>query len=104
MSLFCLKYRKNTESEKPKIERAKKEIITLSWKCVMFNKKKQKCIIKQETSGLLSNVVVKTPLNNIQCYVIYFSKIYNKCKSEQLCFNRRYIHAWNGFKTVWIYV
>ena len=38
--IFSLKYRKNTESEKPKIERAKKELITLSWKCVIFNKKK----------------------------------------------------------------
>ena len=40
----------------------------------MFDKKKQRYIKKQETSGLLSDLVVEIPLSNIQYYWYIFQR------------------------------
>ena len=63
MLSYCLKCRKNTESKNPKVVQTKNGIIMLLSTCVVCNSKKS--IKEQEASGLLSSLVVKTPLNKI---------------------------------------
>ena len=54
-------------SKKPKIVKTKKRKLfkMLSSKCAVFHTKKSKFIKKQEASGLLSTLRLKTPLSNI---------------------------------------
>ena len=66
LSYHCLKCRKNTDTENPKV------VGTKDWKnyaiikmCVMCDSKKSKFIKEQETSGLLSSFGIKTPLSKI---------------------------------------
>ena len=58
MSFYCLKCRKNTRQDK------KMKTILLS-KCVVCGSKKSRLIKEQETSGLLSNLVIRTALDKI---------------------------------------
>ena len=66
MILHCLKCRKNTESKSPKVARAKNRRIMLLSKCEVSEKYKiSKFIKKQEASGLLSSLGIKTPVSKI---------------------------------------
>ena len=65
MLSYCLKCRKNTESENPEVVRNKNGRIILLSKCVVCNSKKSKFIKDQEASGLLSSLGIKTPSNKI---------------------------------------
>ena len=60
MLLYCLKCRKNTESKNPKVVSTKKRR-----KGAVCDSKKSKFIKKEEVSGLLSTLGMKTPLNKI---------------------------------------
>ena len=62
MLWYCLKCRKNTESENPKVARIKNGRIMLLLKCAVCDSKKSKFIKQQEASGLLSILGIKTPL------------------------------------------
>ena len=65
MLSYCLKCRKNTESENSQVVRTKNRRIMLLSKCAVCNSKKPKFIKEQEASGLLSSLGIKTPLNKI---------------------------------------
>ena len=65
MLSYCLKCRKNTESKNSKVVRAKNARIILLSKCGVCDCKKSKFIKEQEARGLLSSLVIKTPLNKI---------------------------------------
>ena len=65
MLSYCLECRKNTESKNPKVERTKNGRIMLLSKCAVCDSKKSKFIKRQEASGLLSSLEIKTPLNKI---------------------------------------
>ena len=66
MILHCLKCRKNTESKSPKVAQAKNRRIMLLSKCEVSAKYKiSKFIKKQEASGLLSSLGIKTPVSKI---------------------------------------
>ena len=65
MLSYCLKCRKNTESKNSKVVRAKNGRIILLLKCGVCDCKKSKFIKEQEARGLLSSLVIKTPLNKI---------------------------------------
>ena len=65
MLSYCLECRKNTESKNPKVERTKNGRIMLLSKCAVCDSKKSKFIKRQEASGLLSSLEMKTPLNKI---------------------------------------
>ena len=65
LSYYCLKCRKNTESKNPKVARTKNGRIMLLSECAVCGSKKSKFIKKQESSGLLSSLGIKTPLNEI---------------------------------------
>ena len=63
MLLYCLKCRKNTVSEKPKVVKTKNRGIMLLSKCVVWDCRKLKFIKEQVATGLLSFLWIKTPLN-----------------------------------------
>ena len=63
MLSVCLKYRKNTESKNPKVERTKIGRIMLLSKCAVCDSKKSKFTKQQEGSGLLTSLGIKTPLS-----------------------------------------
>ena len=65
MLSYCLKYRKNTETENPKVARTKNGRIMLLSKCAVCYSKKSKFLKKQEGSGLLSSLGIKTPLSKV---------------------------------------
>ena len=65
MLSYCLKYRKNTESENTKFENKKKGKIMLLSKYVVCDSKILKFIKEQEASGLLSRLGINTPLSKI---------------------------------------
>ena len=64
MLSYSFKCRKNTESKNPKRARTKIGRIMLLSECAVFNSKKSK-FIKQEVSGLLSRLEIKTPYSKI---------------------------------------
>ena len=65
MLLYCLKYRKYTESKNPKVAKTKIGRIMLLSKYEVCNSKKSKFIKQQEASALLNSLGIKTPLNKI---------------------------------------
>ena len=65
MLSYCLKYRKNIESENPKVTRTKNGRIMLLSKCAVCGCKKSKFIKQQEANGLLSSLGIKATLSKI---------------------------------------
>ena len=63
MLLYCLKYRKNTESKNPKVESTKSRKIMLLSKYALCYVRKLKLIKEQEASGLLISLGINTPLS-----------------------------------------
>ena len=59
----CLKCKKNKENFDPKVLKTKNGRTRLSSKCAVCVCKKSKFIKKQEAKGLLSSLVLKTPVN-----------------------------------------
>ena len=65
MLSYCLKCKRNTESNNPKdLETTNGKAIILS-KCAICGSKKSKFIKQQEAKGLLSNLGPRIPLNKI---------------------------------------
>ena len=64
MSYYCLKCRKYTESINSSVSKTNNGKTLIS-KCVICGRKKSRFIKKQEASGILSNLVLKAPLNKI---------------------------------------
>ena len=65
MLLYCLKYRKNSESKNPKVVMTKNRRIILLSKWEVCNSKISKFIKEQEASGILSNLGIKASLSKI---------------------------------------
>ena len=65
MSSYCLKCRKNTESINPRVSRTNNGKTMILSKCAICRSKKSRFIKKQEASGILSYLGIKTPLNKI---------------------------------------
>ena len=61
----CLKCRKNTEGQNPKVIKTKNRRIMFLSKCVVCDSEKSKFIKEQEASGLLSSLGIKTTLSKI---------------------------------------
>ena len=71
--LFCLKCRKNTESINPRVSKTNNGKTMLSSKCAVCGSKKSRFMKKQEASGKLSNLTLKTLLNKIPllCNILF---------------------------------
>ena len=91
MLSYCLKDRKNTESKNLKVVKTNKEKAMLSSKCAVCDSTKLKFINKQQAS--------KLPL--IGDILLWKYKM-NEIVNELLLVED--IHAWNAFKTAWIYL
>ena len=62
---YCLKCWKNLENKNPKVLKIKSRRRMVLSKCAMCDSKKSKLIKKQEASGYLSSLAIKTPLSKI---------------------------------------
>ena len=62
---YCLKFRKNTESNNLKVVKTKSGRIMLLSKCAVCNSKNSKFINKQEARRLLNSLGIKKPLSKI---------------------------------------
>ena len=65
MLSYSLKFRKNTEGINPRASRTNNGKIRILSKCAICGSKKSRFIKKQEASGILNNLGLKTPLNKI---------------------------------------
>ena len=64
MLSYCLKCKRSTESINPKVLKTTNGKAIILSKCAICGSKKIK-IKEQEAKGLLSNLVLRTPLNKI---------------------------------------
>ena len=65
MSIHYLMCRKNTESINSRVSKTNNGKTMILSKCAICGSKKSRFIKKQEASGILSNLSLKTPLNKI---------------------------------------
>ena len=65
MESYCLKYKKYTKSMNPQVSSTSNGKLMILSKCAICGSKKSKFIKKQEASGLLSKLGIKTPLSKI---------------------------------------
>ena len=65
MLSYCLKCKKNTESINPKVSKTSNGKTMVLSKYAICGRKKSKFTKKQQAKGLLSKLVVRTPLNKI---------------------------------------
>ena len=63
MIFYCLKCKKNTESINPRVLKSNNGKTMILSKCAICGSKKSKFIKKQEASGILSSLGIRTPLN-----------------------------------------
>ena len=65
MKSYCLKCRKNTENINPRVSKTSNGRTMILSKCAICGSKKSRFIKDQEAKGLLSNLVVRTPLSKV---------------------------------------
>ena len=65
MLSYCLKCKKNTENINPKVSKTTNGKAMILSTCAICNSKTSKFIKEQQAKGLLSNLGIRTPLNNI---------------------------------------
>ena len=67
-----MKCRKNTEIVNSKSFKSKNGRLIMQSKCPLCRIKKSRFVKEQEAKGLLSNLGIKTPLNQIQLLNVLF--------------------------------
>ena len=65
MLSYCLKCKRNIESITPKVSKTTNGRMMILSTCAICGSKKSKLIKQQEAKGLLSNLGLRTPLNNV---------------------------------------
>ena len=65
MESYCLKFKKYTKNINPQVSSTSNGKLMIFSKCAICGSKKSKFIKKQEASGLLSKLGIKTPLSKI---------------------------------------
>ena len=65
MKSYCLKCRKDTENINPRVSNTSNSKTMILSKCAICGSEKSRFIKKQEASGILSNLGLKTTLNKI---------------------------------------
>ena len=68
MESYCLKCKKHTKNIDPQVTSTSNGKFMILSKCAICGSKKSKFIKKQEASGLLSKLGIKTPLSKIPIY------------------------------------
>ena len=72
MKINCIICKKDTENKNPKVFKTKNKRIILKSICSECNNKKSRFISKNEESGLLSSLGIRTPLSKIPGLNILF--------------------------------
>ena len=72
MKSYCVKCRKNTEILNSKSFKTKNGRLIMQSKYPVCSIKKLRFVKEQEAKGLLSNLGIKTPLNQIQLLNVLF--------------------------------
>ena len=72
MLSYRLKCKKNTESINPKVSKTTDGKMMILSKCAICGSKKPKFIKEQQAKGLLSNLDIRTLLNKIPIYEIFY--------------------------------
>ena len=72
MKTYCTVCKKDTENKNPKVFKTKNERLILKSICSVCNKTKLRFISKNEGSGLLSSLRIRTPLSKIPRLNILF--------------------------------
>ena len=67
----CLKCKKNTKSINPRVLKTSNGKTMILLKCSICNSRKIKFVKRQEASGILSSVGIRSPLSKIPVLVIY---------------------------------
>ena len=62
---YCIVCKKDTENKNPKVFKTKNERLILKSVCSECNNKKSTFVSKNEGSGLLSNLGIRTPLSKV---------------------------------------
>ena len=65
MKSYCLKCRKDTENRDSKVLGSSNGRVMILSKCAICGSEKTRFIKNQEAKGLLSKLVIKTPLNKV---------------------------------------
>ena len=65
MITYCLKCKINTKNIDAKMIKTKNSRVILSSKCTVCGSKNSRFMKEQESSGILSSVGIRTPLNKI---------------------------------------
>ena len=65
MKTYCVVCEKDTENKNPKVFKTKNGRLILKSTCSKCNNKKSRFISKNEGSGLLSSLEIRTPLSKI---------------------------------------
>ena len=65
MESYCLKCKKYTKNINPQVSSTSKGKLIILSKCAIYGSRKSKFINKQEASGLLSKLGIKTPLSKV---------------------------------------
>ena len=65
MKSYCLKCRKDTENVNSRVSKTSNNRIMILSKCAKYGSKKSRFIKNQEAKGLLSNLVIRTPLSKV---------------------------------------
>ena len=69
MESYCLKCKKYTKNINPQVSSTSNGKLMILSKCAICGSKKSKFINKQEASGFLSKLVIKTPLIKVPILV-----------------------------------
>ena len=72
MKTYCIVCKKDRENKNPKVFKTKNGRMILKSTCSVCNYKKSRLISKNEGSGLLSNLGIRTPLSKIPGLNILF--------------------------------
>ena len=72
MKTYCIVCEKDTENKNPKVFRTRNKKLTIISTCSVCNNRKSRFISKNEGSGLLSNLGIRTPLSQIPLLNVLF--------------------------------
>ena len=72
MNTYYVKCKKNSKNLNSKIFKTKNNRLIMQSKCNDCGIKKSGFVKEQETKGLLSNLVIKTPVNKIPLFNLLF--------------------------------
>ena len=72
MKNYCIVCKKDTENKNPRIFKTRNGRLILKSTCLVCNNKKSRFISKNEGSGLLSSLGIRTPLSKIPGLDIFF--------------------------------